>query len=97
MSHDNEKHHISSYKQSAIILGILLLFTFITVASAKMDLGNLTVAVALIIASIKGTIVALYFMHLKFDNKILGYFTVIALAVFTVILLFAFLDYGYRV
>ncbi len=61
--------HISPLK---IYLGIgfaLLALTAITITVSFIDLRGWNVVVALIIASIKGSLVALYFMHLRYDKR----------------------------
>lgn len=93
---DQEKQHIVSYKQNIIIWGILLVMTVITVSVSTVDLKSLTVAAALTIATIKAVIVALYFMHLKYDKKILGIFMLITMLVFVAVLMLTFLDFGLR-
>lgn len=93
---DQEKQHIVSYKQNIIIWGILLVLTVITVSVSTVDLKSLTVAAALTIATIKAVIVALYFMHLKYDKKILGIFMLITMLVFVAVLMLTFLDFGLR-
>ncbi len=93
---EKAKHHIMSYKNNLIVLGVLLVLTVITVSVSKVDLKELTVAVALIIATLKAVIVALYFMHLKYEKKSLGIFMLITMLVFISVLLFTFLDYGFR-
>ncbi len=90
------EHHIMSYKNNLIVLGILLVLTVITVSVSTIDLKELTVTVALIIATIKAVIVALYFMHLRYEKKYLGIFMLITMLVFISVLLFTFLDYGFR-
>ena len=92
----NEKHHISSYKQHIIIWLILLVLTVITVAVSTVDLKSLTVTVAITIATVKALVVALYFMHLRFDRKILGIFFLVTMLIFVAVLLLTFLDYGFR-
>jgi len=47
----------------------LLFLTFITVAVTRVDLGPLNIWVAMGVATAKATLVALYFMHLKYDNR----------------------------
>lgn len=49
--------------------GALVLLTALTVTAARMDLGSWNVVVALGIAALKASIVALFFMHLKYENK----------------------------
>lgn len=47
----------------------LLVLTFITVAVTRVDLGPLNIWVAMGVATVKATLVSLYFMHLKYDNR----------------------------
>jgi cytochrome c oxidase subunit 4 len=61
--------HVSSVKFYVGILGALMFFTLLTVGVASVHLGPLNLAVAVVIASIKATLVITFFMHLKYDNK----------------------------
>ena len=63
-------HHPHLVPLQLLIAVILALFalTFITVAASWVDLGSMNVPVALLIASIKGTLVAAFFMHLRWDK-----------------------------
>ena len=63
-----EETHISSYSSHAIVLIVLLVLTTISVLVTKWHLGAFTVAVALIIASIKVGTVIIHFMHVKFES-----------------------------
>jgi cytochrome c oxidase subunit 4 len=47
----------------------LLVFTGLTVFVASFDLGALSAPIALIIATIKATIVVLFFMEIKYQTK----------------------------
>lgn len=60
--------HVTPISLLATILGLLLLLTFVTVAVTWVDLGALNIWVALFIAAIKGALVVLYFMHLRWDS-----------------------------
>lgn len=93
---EHEKHHIVSYKQNIIVWAILIILTVLTVSVSTVDLKSLTVVTAITIATIKAVIVALYFMHLKFERKILGIFMLITMFIFIAVLLLTFLDYGFR-
>ncbi len=64
-----EEHHTSFRTYVAVCLALFAL-TAITVYSVKFDFGDLNIVVAMLIASIKASIVALYFMHLKFEDKL---------------------------
>ncbi|MFO1519110.1 MAG: c-type cytochrome [bacterium] len=48
----------------------LLVLTFVTVEVSYHDYGLLNIFVAMLIATIKGTLVCLFFMHLRYDNRI---------------------------
>lgn len=66
-----DHHHIMPVKTNRIVLGSLVLLTVFTVYTAKfVDLGgNWNLVLAMFIASIKGSLVLLYFMHLKGDDR----------------------------
>ena len=46
-----------------LICGALLLFTMLTYAVARFDLGWLNLPIALLIAAVKGSLIVLFFMH----------------------------------
>ena len=71
--HIAEAHHPSYGVNILVWLGLLSL-TAITVAVAGINLGSLALTVALIIATVKSMFVVNFFMHLKFDNKLLKIF-----------------------
>jgi len=65
----------------------LLVGTGLTVFASTLDLGKYNAAVALTIASIKATLVALFFMHIKGASEKLTKLVVIAALFFLVLLL----------
>lgn len=94
---NNDEHlHIISYKTLIKVLLSLLTLTFITVYAAYSDLGLLATTVAMLIASIKTTIVLLYFMHLKYDKKIFGVLVGLVIVLFIVFMTLIFIDYFNR-
>jgi len=52
----------------ALVFVILTFLTVVTVAQASFDLGTWDVALTMLIATIKATLVMLFFMHLAFDK-----------------------------
>jgi len=54
------------------VFGALLVLTWLTVSVTYLDLGRLNLFVALFIATIKAFLVALYFMHLRYDRPLNG-------------------------
>jgi cytochrome c oxidase subunit 4 len=61
--------HIVSPKVYAVIFGSLMLGTYITVKAAFVDLGRWNIIIALGIATVKATLVVLYFMHARYSPK----------------------------
>lgn len=83
------EHTVIPTKTYVNILLILLVLTVITVAAAQFHLPHvLAVILAIAIASVKAVLVAAYFMHMKYDDKL--YAAILCSAVFFLILLFAF-------
>jgi len=79
------------------VWGALLFGTFLTYEAAKWDLGHFNSAVALIIASTKALLVALFFMHIKGAHERLLKLVVISTIFFLFILLaLSMADYGTR-
>jgi cytochrome c oxidase subunit 4 len=76
----------------------LLVGTFITYKAAFVELGRFNAGVALIIATVKALLVALFFMHLKGASEKLLKLVVISTVFFLFILLvLSMADYGTRV
>ena len=82
---EHNEHHIVTPLQYMLVFSTLLLFTGITVGAAFVDLGVLNPIVALGIASFKAVIVILFFMHVKYQSKLVkmtvaaGFFTFLVL------------------
>ncbi|OFX58678.1 MAG: hypothetical protein A2046_10150 [Bacteroidetes bacterium GWA2_30_7] len=92
----NGKHHITDYKTYAWVLVILLFFTALTVFVSWFDFKALTIAVALIIASIKVTIVLTYFMHLKYDYLVFRLMVSMVFLLIALVFVITFFDYLFR-
>jgi cytochrome c oxidase subunit 4 len=72
-----EKTHGTGYGIYVAVWAGLLVLTGATVAVSYFDLGLLNVVVALLIASVKASLVALFFMHLKFENRLVWAFALV--------------------
>jgi cytochrome c oxidase subunit IV len=78
----HEEHHGPTVKMYFAIFGALCVLTVVTVMAAKVDfaqiLGNRAVGelvnnvVALGIAFTKAALVVLFFMHVKYENRLVG-------------------------
>ena len=75
----------------------LLIGTALTYYAAKLDLGAFNAAVALIIATTKALLVALFFMHIKGAHEKLLKLVIISTIFFLMLLLvLSMADYGTR-
>jgi cytochrome c oxidase subunit IV len=92
----NSHAHATSPSIYSKILGILLALTVITVTAAGMDFGAGNVVIALVIATIKASLVALFFMHLRHDKPMSAIIFVTGMAMLAVFLTFCVLDTGSR-
>jgi cytochrome c oxidase subunit 4 len=70
----------------------LLILTAITVWVASFDFGNVNIWVALFIAAFKASLVALFFMHLRYDRPFNGIVLVASLAFVALFISFALTD-----
>jgi cytochrome c oxidase subunit 4 len=75
-----------SYKTYLIVYAALVCLTAVTVTSASLDIGRIAIVVVLAIAGTKSVLVLLYFMHLRYEKrlliKILVPIVVVTLAIF---------------
>lgn len=71
------KGHGTGYGIYIAVWGGLLVLTGATVGVSYIDLGILNVVVALLIASAKASLVALFFMHLKSEDKLVWTFALV--------------------
>jgi len=97
MSESKHAHHILPLQTYLGIGTALLILTGVTVWVAQYDLGPINLLVAMIIAAFKASLVALFFMHLKYDNKLYSVIfltAVLFLAAFIVFTMFDTMDRG---
>ena len=60
--------HIASVKLLLVVWVALMFGTWLTVSASTVDLGFLNIWVGLAIATAKAVLVALYYMHLRWDK-----------------------------
>ena len=70
MKDDTAQRHILPLNLYLAVGSALLVLTVITVTAAQMDFGQMNLLIAMGIAVVKATLVAMFFMHLKYDNRI---------------------------
>ena len=90
---DAKKHseHILPLRVYLTVGAILLFMTGVTVAVSFVPLGPFNLVVAMGIATFKGILVGMFFMHLLYDNKLFATIFLAAitfLAIFIVLIMF---------
>jgi len=89
--------HISSLGSCLAIWLALLAGTTLTVAAAFIDLGPFNTIVALTIATIKATLLVLFYMHVKYTHeKLTGLVIVSAIFFLFILLALSMADYTTR-
>jgi cytochrome c oxidase subunit 4 len=95
-SHGDSAGHVIPVKTFAKILVALLVLTIITVAAAKVDMGKWNIVGAMVIASIKASLVILVFMHGKYENKIIWTYILIPFILLAIMIGGVFTDDPFR-
>ncbi len=95
MTHENSPH-IISYGKLATVWAILLVLTALTVWVARREIGFGHVWGSLAIACVKGGLVIAFFMHMKYEGRLLRWFLFVALSLLAIFIGFTFFDVLYR-
>jgi cytochrome c oxidase subunit 4 len=70
--------------------------TGVTVTVAGLNLGNLSVLGAILIAAVKSTLVVLFFMHIKYEDRVFKIMLGAAIIMLVVIMVLTFVDVSFR-
>ena len=92
--HDHGIGHISPIWVLVVVFSFLIFFTVLTVAVTYVDLGPANIWIALGVAVVKGALVGLYFMHLRYDSPFNGLILVTAFLFLAVFIGIALMDTG---
>lgn len=93
---NQEKHHILSFTQLGMVLALLLVLTGVTVGVSYIDLGFFNVPIALAIACTKVSFVLLFFMHLKYEGRVINISFISTVLVLVLLIGLTFFDVAYR-
>ena len=86
MASEEHRQHVIPGSIYVAIWAALMVLTGLTVFASFLELGDWNIVLALGIATIKGTLVMLFFMHLYYSSK-LTKITMVAAAFFLFLLL----------
>lgn len=88
--------HIVPKRTYFLIFAALIGLTGLTTYAATVDLGPFNTVVALLIAVCKGSLVALFFMHLRWSSRLMHIVAVAALFWLAILLSLTLGDYRTR-
>ena len=88
--------HVVPYKSNVLIWIDLLIMTFVTIEIAQFNFHDLTVVIALLVASVKTYLVGYFFMHLKFEKPVFVVMFLVAVAILALVMGLTVVDYLYR-
>jgi cytochrome c oxidase subunit 4 len=88
--------HVSSLKSYIAIFLALVAFTLLTVGVSDIHLGKFNLVVAVVIASMKASLVVLFFMHLRYDNKFNAMILIVSLMFIGVFFAYTLNDVDHR-
>jgi len=91
-AHSTSQPHILPLRVYFSVFAALLVLTAITVYIAGFHFGPYNLVVAMAVAVVKASLVALIFMHLKYDNKLYAIAFVISLAMLAVFVVLTMFD-----
>ena len=90
------EHHITPLRTYLIIAATLLFLSGVTVWVSYVDLGALNIVVAMLVATLKASLVAFFFMHLLWDDKKNLTMFVMSLMFLGIFITVTLLDTGFR-
>ncbi len=91
-----QSRHIVAYEKLALVWLALIALTALTVTITRMDLGGYKVFGALAIACCKSALVIAFFMHMKYEGRLLHWLLFLALLILAIFIGFTFFDVLYR-
>jgi cytochrome c oxidase subunit 4 len=91
-----QQTHIVSTKTYIAVWIALLALTAVTIKAAGMHLGAFSMFANLLIASSKASLVIWFFMHLKYETRMLKFMLLVPIATLTIIIGLTFFDIWYR-
>jgi cytochrome c oxidase subunit IV len=87
------REHTVSVRDYLVVFAILVVLLVATIGISFLPLGRFTLVVALAIAACKAVLIALYFMHLRFTNRLTWVFSGAALLWFGILVTLTLNDY----
>src|SRR5262245_22488952 len=88
--------HIVSTKSYLIVYATLMVLLGVTVGAAAIDLGPLNFPISMAIALVKGVLIVLIFMHVRYSEPLVRIFAAAAFVWLAILITFSLGDYFSR-
>ena len=75
---------------------VMIWFALLALTAASLRFGQWSALAAILIATVKGSLVLFYFMHLRYESPLLKLFMTIAILTLVIIMIVTFLDESVR-
>ena len=92
-AHEHGHDHSGTYLKTLLAL---LVLTIVTVGASYIDFGSGNIVIALTIATIKASLVALFFMHLRYEKPVNAIIALTGFLFLGIFLMFCFIDFDSR-
>ena len=93
---EHDDQHIQSYTHLLAVLAALLALTAVTIWASRIELGRLNIWMTLLIASVKSSFVLLFFMHLKYEGRLITTTFIVTVCTLAILVGFLFWDISFR-
>lgn len=88
--------HAVPYLTYVKVWAVLIGLTLVTVLASMLELRHLAVFTALLVATVKASLVVLYFMHIRYERRLFAWMLIAILAMYAVFVILTFADYSFR-
>jgi cytochrome c oxidase subunit 4 len=72
------------------------MLTGVTVTLAALNLGQLSILGAIAAAAVNSTLLVLFFMHIKYEDRVFKILLGLAVFILTAVMVITFIDVSYR-
>ena len=90
--HEEHVGHVVSFWLLFVVWAALMVLTYITVTAAGRDWGDFNLMIAMGIATVKASLVVLFFMHLAFDRPFNAFVFITSLSFVALFVILSLVD-----
>ena len=96
MENSHVPHHLVPYRLYITVWAALVGLTAVTVGVKYADLQHLAIFTAIAIATVKASLVLMYFMHIRYESRIFAVMILVVMVTYGTFIGLTFVDYPFR-